>query len=101
MTEPAKRLPDGTKASDVIFHGLGGPGIRYWKDADHKCWMIHFPEPKDSLGTGVTGNLAAHTVTEHEDGTITVSPSILVSGQDGERRFERHGYLERGIWRDV
>lgn len=51
---------------------------------------------------GHGGNLAAHDVTEHEDGTITVSPSILVTqrreGQDIELW---HGYLERGVWRSV
>lgn len=47
---------------------------------------------------GHAGNLAAHDVTEHEDGTITVSPSILVSNpQQGELW---HGYLERGVWRE-
>lgn len=45
---------------------------------------------------GHLGNLSAHDVIEHEDGTITVSPSILVS--DGERELW-HGYLERGVWR--
>lgn len=43
------------------------------------------------------GNLKAHTVVEHEDGTITVSPSILVEGPGGQW----HGYLERGVWREV
>lgn len=42
-----------------------------------------------------TGSLAKHDVTEHEDGTITVSPSILID--DG--RSQWHGYLERGVWR--
>jgi hypothetical protein len=38
-----------------------------------------------------------HTIVEHEDGTITVSPSILINwGQD-----QWHGYLERGVWREV
>lgn len=42
-------------------------------------------------------NLVKHRVVEHEDGTITVSPSVLVSG-----RLEAwHGYLERGVWRQV
>lgn len=41
-------------------------------------------------------NLKNHDVTENEDGTITVSPSILVTGHDGEW----HGYLENGIWRE-
>lgn len=35
-----------------------------------------------------------HTVVEHDDGTITVSPSIQF---ETGRRW--HGYLERGIWR--
>lgn len=56
-------------------------------------------------------NLSAHDVIEHEDGTITVSPSILVSR--GGRHDEQgnlirdasfvelwHGYLERGVWRE-
>lgn len=40
--------------------------------------------------------LRSHTVIEHEDGTITVSPSIEVSDNKGQLW---HGYLERGIWR--
>lgn len=45
--------------------------------------------------SGALGNLANHTVTEHEDGTITVSPSILVTGA-----VSWHGFLERGVWRE-
>jgi len=41
------------------------------------------------------GNLAAHDVIEHKDGTITVSPSILIN--HGENQW--HGYLEQGVWR--
>ena len=44
------------------------------------------------------GNLNAHTVVEHEDGTITVSPSILISSYKGH---SWHGYLERGVWREA
>lgn len=43
------------------------------------------------------GNLLGHNVVEHNDGTITVSPSILIS--DGQTQW--HGYLERGEWRTV
>lgn len=43
------------------------------------------------------GSLAGHQVTEHEDGTITVAPSILID--DGRGKW--HGYLERGVWRQV
>jgi hypothetical protein len=39
-------------------------------------------------------NLGAHEITEHEDGTITVSPSIEVTGHDGYW----HGWLKHGVW---
>lgn len=42
------------------------------------------------------GSLANHDVTEHPDGTISVSPSILID--DG--RTQWHGYLIRGNWRE-
>lgn len=42
--------------------------------------------------------LRNHQVTEHEDGTITVSPSILVSSP---HQTPWHGFLERGVWRDA
>jgi hypothetical protein len=44
------------------------------------------------------GNLSNHTVTEHEDGTITVSPSILLT--DGEGGTEWHGHIERGVFKE-
>lgn len=56
-------------------------------------WYLWIP------GVGL-GSLAAHVVTEHEDGTITAKPSILVTGyMDGETK-QAHGYLENGKWRD-
>lgn len=48
-----------------------------------------------------TGNLSRHDVVEHDDGTITVSPSILVNSRWAGEEFSWHGYLERGIWREV
>ena len=52
---------------------------------------------------GHLGNLENHEVTEHEDGTITVSPSILVIGYDNEKKEKTawHGFLEHGVWREV
>lgn len=45
---------------------------------------------------GLLANLTNHTVTVHDDDTITVAPSIYVNrGQP----VEWHGYLERGVWR--
>ena len=48
-------------------------------------------------GTDLMANLANHTVIEHEDKTITVSPSILV--WDHNTRW--HGFLEKGVWRKL
>lgn len=45
-------------------------------------------------GTDLTANLAAHKIEEHEDGTITVSPSILV----GDGKLSWHGWITRGGW---
>jgi hypothetical protein len=55
-------------------------------------WMVRTPN-------GHMGNLAKHEVTENEDGTITVSPSILVSNpQEGELY---HGFLRDGEWTEA
>lgn len=52
--------------------------------------------------------LEGWALTEHDDGTITVSPSIMAHeqtglGQDGEPTTYPawHGFLERGVWREV
>lgn len=45
-------------------------------------------------------NLSAHVVEEHDDSTITVSPSIGIS-QGAATVFVYHGFLERGVWRDA
>jgi len=50
-------------------------------------WNIRGPK-------GGSGILDGHTVVEHEDGTITVSPSLLIPGV-------WHGWLESGVFRDA
>lgn len=65
----------------------------YGQDAEG-VWWIRPPR-------GGLGRLDNHTVVEHEDGTITVSPSILQSGSwDSEPATQWHGYLEHGVWRE-
>ena len=52
-------------------------------------------------GDSIFANLSNHDITEHEDGTITVSPSILVTaGRNSKTGNERrwHGYLHEGVW---
>jgi hypothetical protein len=68
------------------------PG-EYMKGPHH--WWARVPI-NASFPKGAVANLAAHDVVEHVDGTISVSPSILVTGGGSW-----HGFLERGIWREV
>lgn len=77
-----RRLPDGG-------HPSIAPGD-YWKDDDGVWWC--YP-PGEGHGAGM---LTDHTVEEHEDGTITVRPSILMTGRNAY-----HGFLERGVWREA
>ena len=43
---------------------------------------------------GLLANLAGHQVIEHDNGTITVSPSIEVTNTINYW----HGYLQAGVW---
>jgi hypothetical protein len=56
--------------------------------------------PPNAQGASFLGDLSKHTVTEHEDGTITVAPSILVTAGRNEQEVW-HGFLEKGIWGSV
>jgi len=67
--------------------------ICYWKH-EGDVWFIHFPE----CGYG---NLRNHKIEEHEDGSITVSPSIRMMGHKDGKPMERHGFLVRGRWHEV
>jgi hypothetical protein len=103
-------LPDDIAVGDYwkIVHPDGRPVTPedYWKRSFPSnlcgtCWMIAVPNPESKTGEGyLLGNLVAHTVREHEDGTISVLPgngssnSILVRG--GEER-SWHGYVSRGV----
>jgi hypothetical protein len=72
---------------------LDDSALCYWKDEDG-LWWLYLP----NCGAGVLKN---HKVKEHEDGTITVQPSIKMIGHLQGTQTEIHGYLERGLWRDV
>ena len=66
----------------------------YFKDAEGN-WNV-CPPGVDPAGpvriTGNASNSANWTVTEHEDRTITVQPSIHAVNK-------WHGFLEKGFWR--
>jgi hypothetical protein len=79
------------KRVDRLDDSLFEPG-EYGKISNGD-WHCKPPE------TDLQGSLKGHQVTEYEDGTITVSPSILINAH--HKGQEWHGYLERGIWRVV
>jgi len=90
----------GQRLPDAVF-GEPGPG---WDAYDNgHCalgsYMLVDYHGKPNLWlldpAGHVGRVSTHTITEHEDGTITVSPSIY-DAPDGW-----HGYLKRGVWRSV
>lgn len=85
-------------------------GIRLTKLDGEQDFLLRVSETPGAYGTangkdwfcttpnGLFGNLGAHQVQEHEDGTITVNPSILVSG--GGEGKSWHGFLVRGVWNE-
>lgn len=108
-------LPDDVQIGDYwkLVHPDGRPvtPLEYMKreypsNLTGTCWRIAVPNPQSKTGRGFfLGNLVAHTVREHEDGTISVLPndgssnSILVrGGEEPERSW--HGFVYRGVLED-
>jgi hypothetical protein len=71
------------------------PG-EYGKSSIDGKWYCRAPQSGDFYAG--MGNLSGHTVIENDDGTITVSPSILITGHHDK---QWHGYLKNGIWEEV
>lgn len=86
---PGKKEEQAIRISG--YENLDESKICYWM-TDHG-WLINLP------GCGI-GGLAKHSVVEHEDGTITVTPSILTTGYASGHEVTRHGFLTKGIWRE-
>lgn len=81
--------PDGLDELPVDDWPKGAYGFAVYPEAGRRSLWI-----KDPIGC--PGCITTHTVTEHEDGTVTVSPSILDPAPGGW-----HGWLERGVWRQA
>lgn len=82
---------DFQSTGDLVDKIAFTPGAYGTINGEH--WLCCTPN-------GLFGNLSAHSVTEHDDGTITVSPSILVTSGRNRGKPSWHGYLERGVWRE-
>lgn len=76
-----------------------GDGEQFTEEEKGKWWAQ--PYWMCCSPNGHAGTLSAHKVVEHEDGTITVSPSIKIStSRDGGKTMIElwHGWLRRGVW---
>lgn len=69
--------------SDILAEG------EYAVHPMSKTWYCCAPN-------GLLGNLNNHTIEEHDDGTISVQPSILITTKDKTW----HGYLVNGVWKE-
>lgn len=76
---------------DFLYRIATTPGA--YGSVNGKDWFCTTPN-------GLFGNISKHSVTEHGDGTISVSPSILVTSGSKHSEPKWHGYLERGVWRE-
>jgi hypothetical protein len=79
------------------FRIVNGPRETAPSNLTGETWYAMSPN-------GLLANLAAHTVREEDDGSITVKPgdgssnSILVSTRTVEGEVSWHGYITRGLW---
>lgn len=97
-------LTEGYRARDYT---------EFWSDKSRPCyWLLNTKTDDDfdaseehpvvwlRLPDGASGRIHGGPdgwqITEHEDGTVTSSPSIFNSPPNGW-----HGYLEKGVFREV
>ncbi len=89
-TTQGRRYPDVSDTYEPHERMEPG-GYRREHDSHTGRWHWTICDPR-----GHIGRIDNHTVTEHEDGTITVEPSILDANEGGW-----HGYLRCGVWEGV
>lgn len=67
-----------------------GSYMKVFSGGEKWCWYLRGPD--GDICTVAHRRDSNHGVTEHEDGTITVSPSIIFPNEGW------HGFLQRGVW---
>jgi hypothetical protein len=72
--------PDDTGSLTLLPGDYGKDGLGRW-------WA------RPPIEAGHAAMLDEHEITEHDDGTISVSPSIVQ-----EEKY--HGFLKKGVWSD-
>ncbi len=82
------------------------PGRRVYINDEGHLPLAEGDYGKDHMGTWFVrppgqhaGGIPEHDVEEHDDGTITVTPSIVQCDYDGRELW--HGWLRAGVWTEV
>jgi hypothetical protein len=93
-----RRIPDGSSIDDVVE-----PGDYLLLPSRKAIWCVLPNGVVNRIPVSETGTDSAPTwsMVEHEDGTITLSPSINLHPTPGLDEQGWHGFLERGVWRSV
>ena len=91
-TTQGRRVPDGKWWDEDLHPSPWQPGDygRGSLGGEEGLWVMM----PDGNGPGCLRNL--WTITDEDDGTITVDPSIWDNKPEGW-----HGFLEHGVWREV
>lgn len=85
-----KRRPDNTPVRDM---SIGEYAFQTW--CKPNAWFIR--DPSGDIGSiYLKKDGGNHDVEVHEDGTITVTPSIL-----NNRGNKWHGFLRKGVWTEA
>lgn len=104
-TTQGTRLPDDASHSDVVDGPRGCYRLAPKSHSDDRTRYLHMLLPNGAFAMVPVGEDRAAppcwALTEHEDGTITVSPSIWLKPTPGVDEHGWHGFLERGVWREV
>jgi hypothetical protein len=95
---------EGNAGVDAVMDGE--PGV-YWLHEDGRdFWaklphgrICHLPVDPDQTFQDTQGPV--WRVIEEPDGSLTIQPSIWMNQGRGGSRGEWHGFLERGVWRQV
>lgn len=90
MTIHGTRVADNELKGNPFRPGTYGR-IEIQSEPPRWIWVCTTPN-------GHHGSLDSHDITEHENGTITASPSLLITGGPNHEELW-HGWLERGNWR--
>jgi hypothetical protein len=75
-----------------------GPIVGYTGERPAVFFMLPVPADHPDAGVRHVASPPHDPFVEEADGTLTISPSILAVRPEGNGW---HGYLERGVWRQV